>query len=203
MKVEEFSVGPYRVGYIVRGRPLLWNSNKLPPLEDSIHGDCILPEGHIAGFQYQDQSFSEAKSSNQKHLIRLKGNITLGEEVLLHYRNMEYAQKLRVHSTFLLFSVELHQAIRFTNFWKNLKRKTPYYNICFSNCATLCYEAFIEAGILRHTLIRQLANSIMEPSKLYQLLLEKHPQAVTGTGFLGVAPDTKNDNKIILTKSYF
>lgn len=202
---EEFFVGSNCVGYIVRGRPLKLNSEKMLPLEDPIHADCILPYGHIAGYAYEDNSYYEANSLNQRKLKGLEGEIRFNEEMNKHYWNVEYAAKLQVLSTFVLFSVQPFQAKTFENYWNNLREKPPNYNRYLNNCSTLCYEAFVKAGILEEGIFSGLLNLVMTPSRLYQVLIEKYSKSeaklVTKTGYFGIKSDQKSHgNKIIITK---
>jgi len=187
-KAQEFRVDECRVGYILRGRPLKLFKEKSLPEEDPIHADCILPNGHIIGFTYAEDSFYEANALAQRKLKRLEGEITLNEEHYEHYWQVESAKKRQVLSTFLLITVQSRQAKEFTNYWNKLRESSPKYNRYLKNCSTLCYDAFKAADLLSGVW------DPVTPARLYHALVKKYssrPEAnfITQTGYLGLEQD--------------
>ena len=185
---EKFSVGESYVGYIIRGRPLRLNPDKVPPLDDARHADCILPGAKIAGFCYGDEYY-DASKLRQATLKGLDGSVVIGEEAPEYYRNSEKARAMQLHSTFLLFKAPSHQAQALTNFWMQAKSNTPSYNRVWKNCSSVCYQAFVSAGLLSSGMIHRVSYSVMTPKRLYQILLEKYSQPDTNlivrTGYFG------------------
>ncbi len=182
-KAEEVSVGPCRVGYIVRGRAPKYIQELTLPLQDPTRADCILPEGHLSGFFYAESGFRDDH----------KAKICIDDEMDRVYRDVEVAQKLELHSTFLLFTVPLHQAMAFKNYWYEAQKSPPIYNSFLNNSATICYNAFIKSGILEVEKFKQISNTIMTPSRIHQILLEKYGKSdlVAWTGYIGISKNKK------------
>ncbi len=115
-----------------------------------------------------------------------------------YYWNMESAKNYKILSTFLLFEVQSQQARSFTDFWNKLRDKPPNYNRVLKNCSTLCYEAYVKAGILEEGVFSALWNSVMTPSRLYQALIERYSKTganlVTRTGYFGIDQNRKEIN---------
>lgn len=187
-----FSMNECNVGYIVRGKPSRYRANVLP-LDEPIHADCILPNGSIAGYAYDDESYYNGNRLSQYKLKGLEGKISLNEEVLPHYRDVEKAVRYKVLSSILVIKVSRYEANIFYNYWKELFESMPKYNRAFNNCATICYGAFKKAGLLSGMI------PPVTPNKLHSAILKKfgnqeHYKLINKTGFFGVEKNVSNQN---------
>lgn len=181
---KEFEVDKCRVGFILRGKPIRY-FDKVLPEEDPIHTDCILPEGHIAGYAFCEDDFENSGRCARSTLKYIDGKISLDQEIYKYYWDTESAKKRGVLSTFLLISVQRRQARAFSDYWYKLRERAPSYNRIFKNCSTLCYEGFKSAEILQGIF------HPITPLRLYHALIKKYssePNAnlITKTGYFGI-----------------
>lgn len=202
IRTKEIIVGKRHVGCVMRGRPLRLREKKVLPEDNPIHIDCILPKGHLIGYEFDEEAFYAGGYIVQEKLKKLDGRICSDESVPRHYRLVNEAKKFKILSTLILLEVSYPQAIKFTNYWEKVVQEPPRYNSCFKNCATLCYEAFREAGLIRRLL------PPLKPQKIYHALHSQHAedpnvQFITSTGYFGLEKNRMGDHKIILIETMF
>jgi len=197
---QRFPVGENTIGYIIRGRSDPRNPN-LEPIEESYHADCLLPDGDLVGYVFDNDSYNDAKRIRQKMRKGFDGAIAFDDQQPSYYKDVMRAIKYRIMSSILVIQADPIQVRDFVAYWRLLQINIPTYNRAFKNCSTLCYQAFKSVGLLRSLM------PPITPKRLYNALLHEFSRKpryklIKSTGYFGVEKGERNrtQSHIVISK---
>ena len=184
--MKQIKLSGLQIGLIVRGK----TSDTHNPGVMAQHADCILADGAPIGFfGGGDNPYSSGSTSgwSQSTGINMEGYVAdyaVFQKIRPYYVDYAKAKLYKVTSTVLIVTVTKQQALKFAEFWTNLKSDPGAFHLLGSNCSTHASEAFRYANILSGGI-----PGLDTPNNLYNQLKKKFNATSTSySGFLGFQP---------------